>query len=630
MTASTTTDQNKSAEEIGTLLHVAAGLILKHEQPGPFLEWAENYAPELAPALFAMAPEAPARLGLARILARAIWNATPLPSNDFRPRPLPDPGRNDPCFCGSLRKYKHCCGAVGLPPLPFAPETMLVEILNQWPASRLGEIPRDRFSPEVLSHVAGEWLEQGQAERARKLLEPLFADIERLDARAEHAFDVLADVYFTLGQSKKKAALIERAAAARSPELRVAALQRQCTVLSDEGRRDEAWRVFQRAQRECPNHPAFSHLEVLLLLSEGRAPEAAARAKFWSARLTRESAEDYQDIIEFLRGVAVDPHAAMMKISSARTPGLARLQGLLAVATLPAKTLYDLQGGPEGLATLVPTKAARTLIHRWEKVFPPLSASLTAVVPEGPYAWDDECAENWLAFLERHPQAFGVIEVLDGLVFALRQLPDGGLAWVDKQIAEPLLTHAVRVFDQALAAHDARAAEVPWVMWENRPALRLIASLIYLHLDRDADEAALPLLERMVYTLNPNDNHGLRELLSRVYLRLGRPEKVLTLAACYPDDTLAALVWNRVLALYRLGRMNEAAASLKAARRDSPNVYKFLCTEKIAKPRLTPGYVTYRGRDEVWYYRDEHLDLWREGGALEWLKNSGKKATVLA
>lgn len=630
MTASTTTDPNKSTEEIGMLLHVAASLILRQQEPGPFLQWVEESAPVLAPSLFATVPETPARIAFARLIGRAIWNATPLPSNGFRPRPLPEPGRNDPCFCGSLRKYKHCCGAAGRPPLPLTPDTMLVEILNQWPASRFGDLPRERLSPEVLGHVAAEWLEQGQAERARKLLEPLFSDIERLDGRAESAFDVLADVYLTLGQPRKKVALIERVAAAHSPELRVAALQRQCTVLSDEGRRDEAWRVFQQAQRECPNHPAFSQLEVLLLLSEGRMAEVVERAKFWIARLARENAEDYREIIEFLRAVAADPHAAMMEISSSRTPGLARLQDLLATATLPAKTLCDLQRDPEGRAVLLPGKTARTLIQRWNKVFPPLSASLTAVVPEGPYAWDDGIAEDWLAFLERHPQAFGVIEILDGLTFALRQLLDSGLVWVNRLIVEPLLTHALRVFDQALAAHDARAAEVPWVMWENRPALRLIANLIYLHLDNDADEAALPLLEHMIFTLNPTDNHGLRDHLSRVYLKLGQPEKVLDLAARYPDDHMAAPVWNRMLALYRLGRMSEADAALKAARRESPNVYKFLCAENVSKPRLTPGYVTYRGRDEAWYYRDEHLVLWHEGGALEWLRRCGKRAPAPA
>lgn len=25
------------------------------------------------------------------------------------PQPAPTPGRNEPCYCGSGRKYKHCC-----------------------------------------------------------------------------------------------------------------------------------------------------------------------------------------------------------------------------------------------------------------------------------------------------------------------------------------------------------------------------------------------------------------------------------------------------------------------------------------------------------------------------------------
>jgi tetratricopeptide (TPR) repeat protein len=130
----------------------------------------------------------------------------------------------------------------------------------------------------------------------------------------------------------------------------------------------------------------------------------------------------------------------------------------------------------------------------------------------------------------------------------------------------------------------------------------------------------------MVYTLNPNDNHGLRELLSRLYLERGDNEKVLALTARYPDDHMAAMVWNPVLALYRLGRLDEAAAALRAARREAPNVYKFLCAENIAKPRLTPGVVTYRGRDEAWYYREEHLALWRADGALGWLKGFGRRS----
>jgi tetratricopeptide (TPR) repeat protein len=129
----------------------------------------------------------------------------------------------------------------------------------------------------------------------------------------------------------------------------------------------------------------------------------------------------------------------------------------------------------------------------------------------------------------------------------------------------------------------------------------------------------------MVFTLNPNDNHGLREDLTRAYLRLGRAQDALRVCERYPDD-LAGLTYNQVLALHRLGRFEEARAALAEARRNFPKVYKTLVHPKPRKPPINPGAVTYGGRDEAWLYREAHLDLWREGGALEWVKASSRGA----
>ncbi len=41
---------------------------------------------------------------------REYWKALRHPPKTVR-RPTPKTGRNDPCPCGSGRKYKHCCGA---------------------------------------------------------------------------------------------------------------------------------------------------------------------------------------------------------------------------------------------------------------------------------------------------------------------------------------------------------------------------------------------------------------------------------------------------------------------------------------------------------------------------------------
>jgi hypothetical protein len=58
----------------------------------------------------------PAVRALGTVLGRSIWGATPAPRNDFKPKPLPSPERNDPCVCGSGQKFKRCCAAG--PPLP--------------------------------------------------------------------------------------------------------------------------------------------------------------------------------------------------------------------------------------------------------------------------------------------------------------------------------------------------------------------------------------------------------------------------------------------------------------------------------------------------------------------------------
>jgi hypothetical protein len=203
---------------------------------------------------------------MANALGRVIWNATPLPSNDWRPRLVPEPGRNDDCPCGSGLKYKRCCSR--LPRFPtIVSEEMWAVLLEELPIARVNELLAKRHVPTaLLGSVARRLLEDDRPRDAVRLLEPLLAPpFERIDERLSDAVDALSDAYLALGQTKKKVVLLEGLAMHAPRALRAEAHQRLATVYSDMGELPRAWESFHHAQREKPDHPALAVLEVTAL-----------------------------------------------------------------------------------------------------------------------------------------------------------------------------------------------------------------------------------------------------------------------------------------------------------------------------------------------------------------------------
>lgn len=292
------------------LVRDATEEILRHQDERRFFAWMLEHAPGYLGALDET-PEERAQRAIATVLGRGIWNATPLPDNDYLPRVLPQPGRNDPCPCGSGQKYKRCCSAVEDLPKPEPDEVWLIAVEHFSEAQLAQAIARNRVPPAALAQRAMRYLDDDEPKRALALLEPLFAvPADRLDDRYEPALDALCDVYMELGHDRKKIALLERIGHEGRGELKSAALQRLATAWLDAGESDKAWTAFQEAQRHDPNHPSLGLLEVTLLMAQGRREEARGRARFWAARLRRQGAE-YPEAISQLERFARDPLGAM-------------------------------------------------------------------------------------------------------------------------------------------------------------------------------------------------------------------------------------------------------------------------------------------------------------------------------
>lgn len=618
-------------EEIDQLMREATRIVCGTRDFAAGLARFIEVLPELAPqlALATAENDAESRCALCSVLFREIWSRVPHPDNGFRPLPLPKQERNSPCQCGSGKKYKQCCGRFeGAAPFDAQGLSLLKYVLEEIPESAYATLPFRHLSAEELAFVADQWMQEGLPDKVTHLLVPLLADLPKLDARHEAAFDLLGDAYLELGMPEEREALVERMMNTADPTLKSAALHRRCTMLSDAGRWPEAWQAFTQAQRLQPDNPGLSHLEVIMLASEGRLDQAKDRAQFWLTRLTRQGQIEADDpLTEFLRLMSIDPDAAltMMRGETGGTEDdfdiadewVCDLIDLLDDLPEP-RCHYALHPRDGNAGELAANPKLRALEREWNGVLPPDWPDADDFSP-----WEDT---GWLDWLADHPLAWQSFRVIDDVVMIIdgAELADVDLGDDLGEVEEGLLAHAAKLLEIVIARNKAQGCLLEWGWLENRPALRLLAGQI----DRlDDDVERLRLLEWLVTTLNPNDNQGLRETLVRDLIANGRAADALALCERYPGDGLGAMIYARVLALQQTGQLDEAAAALAAARKERPRILKMLLAARPRQPELNFHGVTMGGEDEAWYYRMDWLPVWKESGALAWLKTATKDGT---
>ncbi|GAB6041998.1 SEC-C metal-binding domain-containing protein [Endothiovibrio diazotrophicus] len=612
-------------------LKAAVGRILTQQDPERFLAWMRQEAlhtyPELfggAPDLFAGAEEPPQLRAAALAMGRALWNATPLPGNGYRPRPLPPIPPANPCPCGSGESYQRCCrqadAQLAVPPEVIWP--LLMELLPAEEAERVvgeGVVPLD-----TVGLLAERLMEAGAWKRVVRLLEPRFlGEVERYDERDEHLFEMLMDAYLELGASRKRSALVKRLLEVSRPPFRSVVWERHALMLSDAGDRDGAWEAFHHAQRDNPEGVGIGALEVTLLMADGDLDRLRERSRYWIVRFRRMGLPADHPTMQLFERLIKDPAATLAAMGGDEAGSVARLMALLEEAGTVPPPLYRPQAmdpdDPRRPHLLTPPAAVQKLELDWHEVWPlgkPFS------VNPGPFdevdVWLPEVAEHWLGFLERQPQALGSLTILDDLAMGITQLEHAYTQPVLKTLWTPLLRRAEAVIDLALA--ERRGITLPWLAEENRPVLRLLGHLASLHDLRHDREAERALLERLL-ELNPNDNHGHRVRLIDQRLAEGDDEAALAIAERYPEDPQVDISYGRALALFRLGWREEAGRALEAAVEASPLVAEYLLAKRVRKPRIDHFGVTLGGPDEAWLYRDAMRKVWTgTTGALAWLK----------
>lgn len=574
---------------------------------------AERFAPRLSATFPGAAEDAEGRFAVARMLARSIADMTPQPDARFALRKRARPGRNEPCDCGSGRKYKHCCQPFEQRN-PFDQFNLLPYVLDALPRKRWSELAGSAVDVHAVEHAARGMLDDGDSDLVVALLEPWFKGDAPIPAAHESMLDLLLDAYGQLGRPRKKTRLMDAALARGDRAIRSSMLQRRATMAADEGDFAGAWNCFREAQREHADSASLAHLETTLLLAEGRPGQARERARFWIARLQRADAVGHAPLIELLRDLAEHGEQAMFDVQAREWPEPGQLQALLKAAPAPAvrHTLYG--GNDEDCGALRPDRALARDLKAWAQAFPQVGPALTSLWVEDHPAWEDP--QRWLQCLGDHPALWQSFDVLDDLVLALSAADNMiGL----RLLRQELLERGETLLRLTLADHAGKTLE--WPHMENRPALRLLAQRIH-DCGPDPDADAIARMEWML-ALNPGDNHGYREELVALHLRHHQPERALSLAERYPEDCNLGLV--RVLALFALQRHDEALRVLRDVHPRLPKLAPMLAAARPRKPALSHGFITYGGDDQAWYHRERYRPLWQQyPGALDWLRKALK------
>ena len=611
-----------------TMMQQVVANAFEHEDPQALLEWAQK----ILPIGFADVLDDPDPTIIARAsywLARALWNATPLASNGFLPKPLPEPEHAAPCPCGSGDPHSACC-------LPFRPEPRTPD--DVWPilvatqsdaywlrAEEAGELPAIGAL-----YVAARLHERERWQPLRKLAETrLAAPQEYASEDVECLLDWLCDAYDNLHRTpRKKLALLARFAGHETPAIRAAANRRRGAIWMDAGDEDAAQEALLQVQRDAPDNMDTALFEMTLLVAARKWKEASRRAAHWRAHFADEDnaseegldtldafAKDPQRTFEDLSVQDAPPEVAALLDWIDRNVGrpLPRLRWKALEATEDDAALRDAYQPVIG-------RSRRLFEGQWQSV-----SGMEKPFSTRPFSGaEGECWDRrgeWVAWLRSRAQALDSVTILDDLAILLdivRHQLGTRNRWRDA-----LLARGLAIIEEHWPPQ--RTGKLPWVLEANRPALRLLASFIDNEV-ADWEDVRTERAIRLYLRLNPNDNHGVRCHLVDRLLTVGRDAEALACAQRYPVDMFAETRYGAVLALYRLGRLEEAKAHLNEALADLPLVPKYLVRDRIARPKKSGGpSMAIGGEEQAWHYRDDMREVWKNtDGVLEWLARRSK------
>jgi len=161
----------------------------------------------------------------------------------------------------------------------------------------------------------------------------------------------------------------------------------------------------------------------------------------------------------------------------------------------------------------------------------------------------------------------------------------------------------------------------------NRPLHRAYAHMVVYLAAAGEDESARSFADDYLL-INPKDNQGVRQKAIELALKAGDNEGALKMINEAQDANAAYNMFGKALALFSLGKKDDAAKALHQAVISRPKVYRELIADKHRMPsKYNPSYVSFFSQEEAYNYNSLWSGLWRNTiGALAWLRKEGRNA----
>lgn len=534
-------------------------------------------------------------------VARVLWNLTPLPWAGFRTRRVRKPASDAPCFCGSGRRYEHCCNVAVDALVPLQPE-MAQMLLARALRGKDRRLALDKAPPLVRIGLAHEELLADRPGRAKRILTALLKRPMTDEALEADAIDLLRIVLQALGQDDVARKTFRALAASRSG-MAASAAHRALATLALHGKDyATALTCAQQARAADPESIFAGVVEIQALLMLHRVAEADDCLGYWLEATRDHPDPDARRLFE-----AIDEHvndlASELRDIMATEWREQWFPSLKAAMQEPLRDPLVREAGA--------VRDGRTVV-----VMTP-DESIQAI--EGALRDEDDAEVDWPAWLSANPLGIQSPEVL------LRLLSEADALGLPEEVMTSLRHYRRRVHAHYLAAMPQNAV-LDCEILEQQP---LLIALFMEGRDAEANGfnvEAIAGYERLL-TLEPTDRVGARRPLVNGLLQEEQDERALQWIRRYPNGPYPELAFGAVLALVRLNRIREAEAAFREAHAAFPAVLGYLQAERKQPPHgFDRRQVKVGGRDQAWVYREAMRDCFvAVPGLLPFMKEMAQR-----